>query len=316
MGYTAPTLRHRYIAAIFGLAVAMVPLHLQAASELEQHLRYQYTDKTLVLRNFYQGERLKYDSGGSPVSASAVSGDWTLDGVVRVTALKMSGARLIIEAERLSVAVDRQGFQLQHDIGKSKDKKSDRVRIEVEFDSKDISAAKADAVLSRVFLTAQDRFADLVPDYWKPCVLAASTGKNGKQYTACRFPPEFAAIPGVVASSEESPEASAASDVEVKTSDSPVARIGKGVTPPKVVSRNEPPFSDEARRAKYQGTAVVSLIVDKTGQARNIRVVNPLGFGLDRKAVETISTWRFDPSKKDGEPVDVEIFVEVSFHLY
>jgi periplasmic protein TonB len=60
----------------------------------------------------------------------------------------------------------------------------------------------------------------------------------------------------------------------------------------------------------------MSLIVDKTGQPRNIYIVRPLGLGLDQKAVETISTWQFDPARKDGEPVDVEIAVEVDFHLY
>ncbi len=61
---------------------------------------------------------------------------------------------------------------------------------------------------------------------------------------------------------------------------------------------------------------VVSLILDKTGQPRNIRIVRPLGLGLDQNAVEDISMWRFDPAKKDGEPVNVEIAVEVDFHLY
>jgi TonB family protein len=41
-----------------------------------------------------------------------------------------------------------------------------------------------------------------------------------------------------------------------------------------------------------------------------------LGAGLDRKAVEAVSSWRFDPAKKDGEPVEVEIAIEVDFHLY
>jgi TonB family protein len=92
-------------------------------------------------------------------------------------------------------------------------------------------------------------------------------------------------------------------------------RIGKGVAP-KPISTPAPSFSEEARRAKYQGVAVLSLLVDKTGQARNVRIVRPLGMGLDQKAVEVVSAWQFRPATKDGEPVDVLINVEVNFHLY
>jgi outer membrane biosynthesis protein TonB len=38
--------------------------------------------------------------------------------------------------------------------------------------------------------------------------------------------------------------------------------------------------------------------------------------GLDQKAVETVSQWRFAPGTKDGESVAVELTVETAFHLY
>jgi outer membrane biosynthesis protein TonB len=44
--------------------------------------------------------------------------------------------------------------------------------------------------------------------------------------------------------------------------------------------------------------------------------VNSLGMGLDEKAIETVKTWRFEPGLKDGHPVNVEMAVEVDFHLY
>jgi len=82
------------------------------------------------------------------------------------------------------------------------------------------------------------------------------------------------------------------------------------------MSHSEPEFSEGARRAKYQGTALLELVVDQTGQPQNIRIVKPLGMGLDGKAVDAVSKWRFNPGMKDGEPAAVEIAVEVSFHLY
>jgi TonB family protein len=311
---------------VLGVAVAIVPCNVQAASELEQHLRHQYNDKTLVLRNFYHGDRLSYDSAGSPVSGSAVSGDWTVDGFVRLTSLDLHGQRLAIQAERLSLGNTGQDFQFQQYFDKNKKKSKDeedkakkehRLRIEVEFDASGITAEKADAALSRIFLTTQDRFADLVPDYWKPCVVAASTGKRGKEYNACAFPPEFASIPGIVYSSDEAtkPDTSAGID-ETNASEGPILRLGKGITVPKVISQKEPEFSEPARSAKYQGVVVLSIVVDKTGQVRNIRIWKPLGFGLDQKAVETVSKWQFNPGAKDGEPVALQLAVEVDFHLY
>jgi len=95
-----------------------------------------------------------------------------------------------------------------------------------------------------------------------------------------------------------------------------VFRIGTGVTPPRVIYQTDPEFSEEARKAKYQGTCVLGLVVDANGRPTAIRVLSALGMGLDEKAIESVKNWRFEPGKKDGHDVAVEIAVEVDFHLY
>ena len=95
-----------------------------------------------------------------------------------------------------------------------------------------------------------------------------------------------------------------------------VYRVGRGVSPPRVLSQTNPEFSEEARKAKFQGTVVVWTVVDKKGVPTNIRISNPVGCGLDVKAVQSVQGWRFKPGEKDGEPVAVAIAVEVDFHLY
>jgi protein TonB len=95
-----------------------------------------------------------------------------------------------------------------------------------------------------------------------------------------------------------------------------VFHVGGGVSAPKATFSPDPEYSEEARKAKYQGTCVLWLIVGPDGRPRDIRVTRTLGLGLDEKAVEAVKQWKFDPAIKDGKPVAVQISVEVSFRLY
>ncbi len=298
------------------VALALTPLHLHAASD-EQSLRDQYKDKVFVLRGFPEGTRLTYDSAGLLVSGPADPGDWTVDGFVRITGLGLSGRRLTIRAERLYLGVaGGMGFQLTQ--LESKDDKNTKdarkLRIEVAVDP---SGETAEAALAKIFLTSEDHFAELVPNHWKPCVLAASTGKAAKGYRDCRFSPEFASIPGVIyRPAEDAGPGNQGPAVAGKEKDDVVSHAGKGITPPKAVFQPTPSFSEEARGAKYQDTVSLAILVEDTGRPQSIRIVKPVGYGLDRQAVEAVARWRFDPALRDGEPVAYEVQVQVDFHLY
>ncbi len=89
-----------------------------------------------------------------------------------------------------------------------------------------------------------------------------------------------------------------------------------GVTAPVPIFAPDPEFSDEARRDKYQGICLVSIIVDARGFPQNVRVARHLGMGLDEKAMEAIRRYRFKPATKDGKPVAAAITVEVDFRLF
>jgi len=93
-------------------------------------------------------------------------------------------------------------------------------------------------------------------------------------------------------------------------------RVGGGVSAPRPISTPDPEYSEEARKAKYQGTCVLWLIVGPDGRPRDMRVARSLGLGLDEKAIEAVKNWKFEPAMKDGKPVAVQINVEVSFRLY
>jgi len=91
---------------------------------------------------------------------------------------------------------------------------------------------------------------------------------------------------------------------------------GSGVNAPKAIYTPEPEFSEEARKAKYQGVVVLEVMVGTDGRVHNPRVIRSLGMGLDEKAKDGVLTWKFEPATKDGRPVAVEMNVEVSFNLY
>lgn len=93
-------------------------------------------------------------------------------------------------------------------------------------------------------------------------------------------------------------------------------RVGGGVSAPRVLYAPDPEYSEEARKAKYQGTVVLWVVVGPDGRPRDIRIQRSLGLGLDEKAMEAVRSWKFEPAKKDGQPVAVQINVEVNFRLY
>jgi TonB family protein len=120
-----------------------------------------------------------------------------------------------------------------------------------------------------------------------------------------------------VSESKDSQEPESKKGVEGTSGKLPgVYRVGGGVTPPRAILAPDPEYSEEARKAHYQGTEVLWLIVDAKGMPQNIRVQRSLGMGLDEQAIKAIKQWRFEPAQKDGQPVAVMINIEINFRLY
>ena len=84
---------------------------------------------------------------------------------------------------------------------------------------------------------------------------------------------------------------------------------------PELIHKVEPEYSEEARKAKFQGVVVLYIVVDQNGNAINPKVMKGLGLGLDEKALEAVKQWKFKPGYKDGKPVAVAATVEVNFRL-
>jgi TonB family protein len=91
--------------------------------------------------------------------------------------------------------------------------------------------------------------------------------------------------------------------------------FGGPVSPPSVVHKVEPEYSEEARRASLEGTVLLRIIVDEDGRPRELKVMRSLGLGLDEKAIVAVSNWQFAPGTKEGQPVPVQAQIEVNFRL-
>ena len=90
-----------------------------------------------------------------------------------------------------------------------------------------------------------------------------------------------------------------------------------GVGLPACFYMPNPPYSEEARKAKYSGTVLVEAIVQLDGKLTNLRVLKSPGLGLDDNTIQTLKTWRCKPAiGPNGRPVPVIVPFEVNFRLY
>jgi TonB family protein len=91
--------------------------------------------------------------------------------------------------------------------------------------------------------------------------------------------------------------------------------IGSTTRPPAVIYKKDPEYSEQARKAKYSGTVALLVEVGSSGQVTGVSVIHSAGMGLDEKAVEAITQWRFRPGTNDGNPVATELQVNLNFRL-
>lgn len=93
-------------------------------------------------------------------------------------------------------------------------------------------------------------------------------------------------------------------------------KIGNGVAAPRLLHTVKPQYSQEAKKAHYEGTCLLGLVVETDGKPEDVHVIRPIGMGLDVKAFEAVRQYRFSPATYKGRPVPVEVNIQVTFHLY
>jgi len=87
------------------------------------------------------------------------------------------------------------------------------------------------------------------------------------------------------------------------------------MTMPVCIFQIMPEYSEEARKARFQGIVAIDTVVQKDGSVQVIRIAKGVGFGLDQKAIEAVLKWKFRPATQGGQAMPVPMKILVEFHL-
>jgi TonB family protein len=88
------------------------------------------------------------------------------------------------------------------------------------------------------------------------------------------------------------------------------------VSPPRVIYQVEPAFTEADRRTRVKGSILVNCWVNEQGDPINVHVLRGTGTFLDEKAVTAVKQYKFKPAMENGEPLLVELNIEVNFNIF
>jgi len=263
-------------------------------SDLTAVLTKRYADQTLRLRQAVAKDSQTYDATGKLLSPGE-EGPWTLYAGVSPTSFSLSDEELRIQGDRILFVFDSNRRLMVPE------KTDQRLQVIIRLAKPLASPEDAEPLLHSVFAMNNDELSDSVPDFWKPYL--SKEAENSR-----------AAMKQKWGSSQRKKSRRGG---QRRPREADVFFVdGKEVHAPEATFTPDPSYTEVARDRSLQGSVVIDAIVDDTGKVLRPQIIWPLGMGLDEKAIETIQTWRFKPATRNGQPVKVEMAVEISFKLY
>lgn len=91
--------------------------------------------------------------------------------------------------------------------------------------------------------------------------------------------------------------------------------VSAATTPPRLIERQSPEYSTYARTHHLEGTVVVELVVSEDGTVAIADVVDSVHAELDKAALASVKTWKFDPATQDGKAIKQVVRVPITFDL-
>lgn len=257
------------------------------AADLADTLRTDYEKRALLLRGFYEANKLNFDSAGTLTSRSDIAG-WT-SSFVYIESLTTKENALEIKGKRVGLLFDEK--QKRFKPGQSKVKVTITIAITPSVDSE----AVVRKALDKIFIGPTEPLVPLVPAYWSSIVMRLNS-----EGAISDLPPVRKGSEACV--DEASPQNTCGP--------------GKKIEPPRITHGPDPRYDKVAESLKLQGTVMLYTVIDVTGRPTDIQIVRPFGCGLDDRAVATVSQWKFKPATRDGIPVPVQINIEINFRLF
>jgi TonB family protein len=280
------------------------------SSQLETALQSKYVGKVFTLRGFYEDDHLHFDGTGNAIG-KVHPGSWTTS-IIAIENAKVSADKVELRGSRVAEVYDTKRSKFAPVRTQAK------TLFAIDRDVTQPDAAVLTAI-EHLFLSADDRLVDLVPDYWKAVL------SGGLETVPQQHGPDCHRIKGRLERRVNGDISMGCEEhARVKTPVPPQTGINgsllpyeveKGVTPPRAIFRPDPTYNDVARSAEFQATFVLQLTVMSDGSASDLAIIQPVGLGLDDRAVAAVKTRKFKPSMLGGQPVPVRISVEVNFHM-
>jgi len=272
-----------FMAACLLAFVLCVPaLNAQTVSdgEIQKQLEAKLKNTTLTFRHFYSGSNLKYNSKGILVSGGK-PGPWTLNAYFEPEKIKISKKSIEISGTRIWWTYDDTGHT-----PKLYYAPQDKTKIEISRSREQDGLSGIMASLLTVFLKSDELLEDFVPPYWKKTI---QSGFNAEQ---------------------------AMRDMTQTRQAEAKEQTQKRISFPQLKYRLTPEYTEEARKARVEGTVALEGIIDEDGILKVTNIVKPLGAGLDDRTIETVEkTWKFSPAMRDGIPVPYDACIEVHFYI-
>lgn len=261
------------------LHVALVLASALAVAEdpagLVAQLQKEYGGKVVSLRQYCRDAVVRFDAAGH-VNCQQPPDSWSLDSALEVEQVAMLPGAVSFEGHRLGIVYDH--------------KEEKPVYVRVNRRGTAIGALEGPAsretllaAMRRMFLTADEMDADM--------------RKNWRYYL------------------EHPPGGKFDADKPPKVLSTDIQKFDASIEAPRAKETSDPAYTEQARKAGLQGIVRLWAVIDETGRVADLRIVRPLGLGLDEKAIEAVRRWKFKPATKDGKPVKVQINIDVSFRL-
>jgi len=289
------------------------------AQDAEASLK-QFEDKTLILRHPLQADSQRYDAEGKVLKGGSKEDSWAVFSGVLIDHVTLTPDKLRLEGSRIFFLFPKQKlvlFEFKRRKGFKGPPFSPFINVEIILDKPLDSAEQALTVLNRVFALKTEDFLGSLPDFWREYLMDHHFSYD----TSREKEAEYRWSEEVSKASKPVQNVPSESTKDPKNEDShelvtyPIGP-GSGVKAPKPKYTPEPEYSEIAQYEDYKGVVVVNIIVGTDGKVQRFRLVRPLGMGLDEKAQLALQTWRFQPSTRNGQPVAVEMNVEIAFDLY